>query len=68
MKDKCNYYNTKSLNNMLQQNTLEPIYRLAALFTGGATAARLARGTKRVKSASEFLPVLFVFLDGLGEI
>jgi hypothetical protein len=31
MKDKCNYYNTKSLNNILQQNTLEPIYRLAAL-------------------------------------
>jgi hypothetical protein len=38
MKDKCNYYNTKSLNNILQQNTFR--------------ADILARGTKRVKPLS----------------
>jgi hypothetical protein len=46
MKDKCNYYNTKNLNNTLQQNTLEPIYRLAALFARRAKADISARGTK----------------------
>jgi hypothetical protein len=49
MKDYCNYYNTKSLNNILQQNTPEPIYRLAALFARGAQADISARGTKRGK-------------------
>jgi hypothetical protein len=37
------------LNNTLQQNTLEPIYRLAALFARRAKADISARGTKRVK-------------------
>jgi hypothetical protein len=52
MKDKCNYYNNKNLNNTLQQNTLEPMYRLAALFARRAKADISARGTKRVKTNS----------------
>jgi hypothetical protein len=55
MKDKCNYYNTKNLNNTLQQNNLEPIYRLAALFARRAKAVIFACGTKRVKEWSKIL-------------
>jgi hypothetical protein len=49
MKDKCNYYNTKSF---LLWSTLEPIYRLAALFAQGAKADISARGTKGLMSPS----------------
>jgi hypothetical protein len=53
MEDKCNYYNTKSLNNILQP-------KCCAHFARGAKADISARGTKRVKqmgSEATALPI-----------